>query len=102
MLPHIGPAEMLLVVLVVFLLFGASKLPEIARSLGRSARILKSEARAMRSDAPDVPDVPDDPVRPPGQSALPSARAEPSGKPTEQPNGTRSADGGHSQDDLVA
>ncbi|NNJ04880.1 Sec-independent protein translocase subunit TatA [Streptomyces sp. PKU-MA01144] len=101
MLPHIGPAEMLLVVLVVFLLFGARKLPEIARSLGRSARILKSEARAMRSDAPDVPDVPDDPVRPPGQSALPSARAEPSGKPTEQPTGTRSADGGHSQDDLV-
>ncbi|TFE52964.1 Sec-independent protein translocase subunit TatA [Streptomyces sp. ICN441] len=96
MLPHIGPAEMLLVVLVVFLLFGARKLPEIARSLGRSARILKSEARAMRSD------VPDDPVRPHGQSALPSARAEPSGKPTEQPTGTRSADGGHSQDDLVA
>ncbi|MEU7407009.1 Sec-independent protein translocase subunit TatA, partial [Streptomyces sp. NPDC044948] len=41
----------LLVVAVVFIaLFGSKKLPDMARSLGKSARILKSEARAMRSE----------------------------------------------------
>ena len=40
----------LIIVLVVLLLFGAKKLPDMARSLGKSARILKSEAKAMKKD----------------------------------------------------
>ncbi len=32
----IGPNELLMIFLIIFLLFGASKLPELARSLGRS------------------------------------------------------------------
>ncbi|MEU9074697.1 Sec-independent protein translocase subunit TatA [Kitasatospora sp. NPDC004745] len=41
-----------IVVVAVFavLLFGAKRLPDLARSLGQSMRILKSEAKAMRSD----------------------------------------------------
>ncbi|AOT57517.1 MULTISPECIES: Sec-independent protein translocase subunit TatA [Streptomyces] len=35
---------------VVVLLFGSKKLPEMARSLGKSARILKSEAAAMKAE----------------------------------------------------
>jgi sec-independent protein translocase protein TatA len=35
---------------VIILLFGARKLPEMARSLGKSARILKAETKGMRSD----------------------------------------------------
>ncbi|MER7671501.1 Sec-independent protein translocase subunit TatA [Kitasatospora sp. NPDC096128] len=38
------------VVVVAIVLFGAKRLPELARSLGQSMRILKSEAKAMRSD----------------------------------------------------
>ena len=34
--------------MVIVLLFGAKKLPDMARSLGKSARILKSEAKAMK------------------------------------------------------
>jgi sec-independent protein translocase protein TatA len=42
----------LLVVAVVFLmLFGSKKLPDTARALGRSMRILKSEAKAMKDEA---------------------------------------------------
>ncbi|MEV7774216.1 Sec-independent protein translocase subunit TatA [Kitasatospora sp. NPDC086791] len=48
-----------IVVVVVFavLLFGAKRLPDLARSLGKSMRILKSEARAMRSDGAEEGDA---------------------------------------------
>ena len=32
------------------LLFGANKLPELARSVGKSARVLRSEVRELSSD----------------------------------------------------
>jgi sec-independent protein translocase protein TatA len=44
------PWHLLLVALVCILLFGSKKLPEAARGLGKSMRILKSEARAMKDD----------------------------------------------------
>ncbi|MGW7450831.1 Sec-independent protein translocase subunit TatA [Streptomyces sp. NPDC054787] len=42
--------EIFVILGVVILLFGAKKLPDMARSLGKSARILKSEAKAMKKD----------------------------------------------------
>ena len=36
-----GPQELLLVVLVVFLLFGATKLPQLAKAIGQSTRAFK-------------------------------------------------------------
>ncbi|WP_338675023.1 Sec-independent protein translocase subunit TatA [Streptomyces sp. SCSIO 30461] len=44
------PWHLLIVVLVVVVLFGSRKLPDTARALGKSIRILKSEAKAMRAD----------------------------------------------------
>ncbi|MFJ9823896.1 Sec-independent protein translocase subunit TatA [Streptomyces sp. NPDC101160] len=44
------PWHLLLVALAFILLFGSKKLPDTARSLGKSLRILKSETRAMRED----------------------------------------------------
>jgi sec-independent protein translocase protein TatA len=48
--------ELLIVLLVVMVLFGAKRLPDTARSLGKSLRILKAESRAMAEDgkAPQV------------------------------------------------
>lgn len=46
----VGPLEIGLVVLVIVLLFGAKKLPELARSLGRSMRIFKSEVKEMKDE----------------------------------------------------
>ena len=37
-MPKFGGGEIILIVVVVILLFGAKKLPELARSLGSSAR----------------------------------------------------------------
>ncbi|WP_371677950.1 Sec-independent protein translocase subunit TatA [Streptomyces sp. NBC_01276] len=44
------PWHLLIVLVVCLLVFGSKKLPDMARSLGKSARILKSEARAMRAE----------------------------------------------------
>ncbi|SOD63689.1 sec-independent protein translocase protein TatA [Streptomyces zhaozhouensis] len=47
---QIGLKELLLLALIVLVLFGAKRLPDLARSLGKSARILKSETSAMKSE----------------------------------------------------
>jgi sec-independent protein translocase protein TatA len=47
-----NPMSMLLILLAVMLLFGAPKLPGMARSLGQSMRILKSEVTEMKDDQP--------------------------------------------------
>ncbi len=38
MLRQIGPGEIIVIVVVLVLLFGASKLPQLARSIGQSAK----------------------------------------------------------------
>jgi sec-independent protein translocase protein TatA len=53
MIGNLRPMEIVLILLVILLLFGAKKLPDMARSLGKSARILKSEAKAMKKDGGD-------------------------------------------------
>ncbi|EXU65430.1 MULTISPECIES: Sec-independent protein translocase subunit TatA [Streptomyces] len=63
MFGKIGVPEILLILVVVLLLFGAKKLPDMARSLGKSARILKSEAKAMKSDGQQQ-SAPADPPHP--------------------------------------
>ena len=41
MFGEIGAGEIILILAVLLLLFGAKKLPELARSIGKSARALK-------------------------------------------------------------
>ncbi|MEU0198159.1 MULTISPECIES: Sec-independent protein translocase subunit TatA [unclassified Streptomyces] len=45
------PWHLLILAIVVIVLFGSKKLPDTARSLGRSMRILKSEARALKEES---------------------------------------------------
>ena len=42
--------HLLAILLVVLLLFGAAKLPALAKSVGQSARVFKGEMKAMRDD----------------------------------------------------
>lgn len=46
-----NPVILLVLILLAFLLFGANKLPKMARNLGQSMRILKSEVKEMKSDS---------------------------------------------------
>ncbi|MER8034345.1 Sec-independent protein translocase subunit TatA [Streptomyces hydrogenans] len=71
MFRQIGPLEISLILLVVVLLFGAKKLPEMARSLGKSARILKSEAKAMKAEGQEAAAAP---AEAPADQAAPTAQ----------------------------
>jgi sec-independent protein translocase protein TatA len=50
MMMNLGPTEVLLVLLVLVLLFGAKKLPELARGSGRALRIFKAETKGLLDD----------------------------------------------------
>jgi sec-independent protein translocase protein TatA len=52
----LGTPELLIVLAVVILLFGANKLPELARGSGRALRIFKSEVSAMDDDDTRTPE----------------------------------------------
>lgn len=47
---NLGATELLIIGVVIVLLFGSKKLPEMARSLGRSAKILEAESSGLRQD----------------------------------------------------
>jgi sec-independent protein translocase protein TatA len=45
--PGLGAPELILIVFVLVLLFGAKKLPEMARGSGRALRIFKAETKGF-------------------------------------------------------
>ena len=47
---NLGPREIVILLIVVLVLFGAKRLPDSARSLGRSMRIFKCEMKEMKAD----------------------------------------------------
>lgn len=50
-----GP-HLWIILIIILLLFGAAKLPALAKSLGQSARVFKGEMKAMKEDgASDAP-----------------------------------------------
>jgi len=59
----LGATELLIILAVVVLLFGATKLPELARGSGRALRIFKAETKGLMDDDEVDPVV--DPVAAP-------------------------------------
>ena len=57
------PWHWVIVIAVFVLLFGAKKLPDAARSLGKSMRIFKSEVKEMKTDAKPEASAPPAPPR---------------------------------------
>ena len=53
MFRQIGAPEIILIILVIVLLFGAKKLPDLARGSGRALRIFKAETKGLMDDDED-------------------------------------------------
>lgn len=49
-MPNLRWQELLIIVLLIVLLFGAKKLPDAARGIGRSLRIFKAETKGLADD----------------------------------------------------
>jgi sec-independent protein translocase protein TatA len=46
----IGPPELIVIFLIILILFGAKRLPELARSLGRSINEFKNASQSIKED----------------------------------------------------
>lgn len=75
MFRNIGTTEIILILAVVVLLFGAKRLPDLARGTGRALRIFKAEVKDLRDDD-DRPESSDSTHADPSSST--TARIEPS------------------------
>ena len=53
LLAGLGPTELIIIVGIIVLLFGAKKLPELARGSGRALRIFKAETKGLLEDEDD-------------------------------------------------
>jgi sec-independent protein translocase protein TatA len=69
---QIGLPEILLILGVLVLLFGARKLPELARSMGRSTKEFKA---GMKEEATE------EPAQPGSEGTEPGTKPEPTSKP---------------------
>lgn len=80
-LPHL-----LTLLVIVLLVFGASKLPDIARNLGKSAKILKEDLQELKENKTSTAEVTDSSQSPASDSPVTSS----------QPQGTLSSDSAES------
>ncbi|MFC6044064.1 Sec-independent protein translocase subunit TatA [Nocardioides hankookensis] len=79
-------AEWLVILAIVILVFGAAKLPDLARGTGQALRIFKAETKGLRDDDDDEKSPP---PAPPAATELPPT---PPAAPVENPVEDRQAD----------
>jgi sec-independent protein translocase protein TatA len=75
-------SEWIIIILIIALLFGAKRLPDAARGLGRSLRIFKAETKGLTdgsatSDAPEVASAPATPAAVSPAAATPAVAVPP-------------------------
>lgn len=84
----LSPWHLMLVLAVAVLLFGSKKLPDMARGLGQSMRILKAESKALKEDGKSThtttaasPAVESGQTTPPSTAPAPGQRQGETGQP---------------------
>ncbi|MGC5012226.1 Sec-independent protein translocase subunit TatA [Streptosporangium sp. DT93] len=94
-MPNLGPTELIIIGLILVLLFGAKKLPEAARGLGRSLRIFKSETAKLReedeADTTTATVVQAKPAVAPAPQPIPPATPVPAPEPVSVPSAEEQA-----------
>ncbi|KAA2252696.1 twin-arginine translocase TatA/TatE family subunit [Solihabitans fulvus] len=87
----LSPVHWLIVLVVVLILFGAKRLPDAARGVGRSLRIFKSEMGADQAENKDAQAPAPRPAEPPAVEAPRPVQAAPLVQdqvPQHKPDGT--------------
>jgi sec-independent protein translocase protein TatA len=98
-MPNLGGWEFVILIGVLVLLFGAKRLPDMARSIGQSARVFKGEMKGMKSDDKSA-DKPAEPPAPGSTAAAPPAELPPAtapAQPVAQPSATQEPTGAAGQ-----
>jgi sec-independent protein translocase protein TatA len=54
-MPNVGPWEIVLLLLLALLLFGAKRLPEIGKSMGKGMREFKDSLAGKEDDPAELP-----------------------------------------------
>ncbi|MGR6920390.1 Sec-independent protein translocase subunit TatA [[Actinomadura] parvosata] len=70
---NLGWGEILIIAMVFAMLFGAKKLPDTARAVGRSLRIFKAETSKLHDDDPPVPAQAPTPAQTPTPAPAPAS-----------------------------
>jgi sec-independent protein translocase protein TatA len=102
-MPNLGGWEFVILIGVLVLLFGAKRLPDMARSIGQSARVFKGEMKGMKGDdkPADKPAEPAAAAAPPAElpPAAPVAQpvSQPVAQPVAQPSATQEPTGAAGQ-----
>lgn len=86
-MPNLRGTEWLIIILLVVLLFGAKRLPDAARSVGRSLRIFKAETKGLVEGEVEKPEetAPAPKAQQAPASELPAAGPAPSAEQAQQP-----------------
>jgi len=84
-MPSLGGWEFVILIGILVVLFGFKKLPDMARSIGQSARVFKGEMKGMKGDE-EAPKgtTPAAPADPPASQAPAPPPALPVGPPPAQ------------------
>lgn len=82
MFGNLGVPELLLIFLVVLLVFGAKRIPEIARGLGKGIKEFKSATREIQNELTlDERQAQNNRIQPPAQAPTPREPAQPQHQP---------------------
>ncbi|PTA68310.1 Sec-independent protein translocase subunit TatA/TatB [Deinococcus arcticus] len=74
-MPNIGPAELIVILIVALVVFGPRKLPELGKSLGAGLREFRRSTQSLKEDFEGS--LRDTPPAAPAQTIAPAAAAAP-------------------------
>lgn len=64
-----SPMHLLIIAVVILVLFGGRKIPEVMRGLGQGVREFKEGMRGDQTTQPNPPNPPTQPVNPPASTS---------------------------------
>jgi sec-independent protein translocase protein TatA len=92
-MPNLGGWELVILIGILVLLFGAKRLPDMARSIGQSARVFKGEMKGMKNDEAAKADSADSQPATPEPKSLPEGQAKATEKTPESSRASQPGSG---------